>query len=300
MDTVARTKLLAKDEMKATLATLQGIARNALPEGSFGQREEATLAIFEEAARGLLLQELSAIAARFGERILVDGVEYQEHEPGTGHYSSLNGPLDVPRSTYREVGVRNGPTIVPLDLVAGLVEGATPAMAYNVANGYARRDMRQHGEALELAHRVPPPRATLERMAKRIAKEVHEAAPRVETALRRGEMSVSPLFEVVPSEKIEGRAASWSDVRTGSPGAEVDPFGTKLATEVASSAASKLTPCMRERVLGLGHVQEPDRAAKLACAVPLSKMECRRRDASGNRGRERGTRRAPRAGGDTP
>lgn len=187
MDTVARTKLLAKDEMKAALASVQGIVRRALPDGRFGLREEATLAICEEAARGVLLQELNAIATSFGERILVDGVEYKEHEPGIGHYSSLNGPLDVPRSTYREVGVRNGPTIVPLDLVAGLVEGATPAMAYNVANGYARRDMRQHGEALELAHRVPPPRATLERMAKRIAQEVHEAAPRVESALRRAE-----------------------------------------------------------------------------------------------------------------
>lgn len=187
MDTVARTKLLAKDEVKTALVALQGIARNALPGGTFEEREEATLAIFEEAARGVLLQELEAITKSFGERILVDGVEYKEHEAGTGRYSSLNGPLDVPRSTYREVGVRNGPTIVPLDLVAGLVEGATPAMAYNVANGYARRDMRQHGEALELAHRMPPPRATLERMAKRIAESVHAAAPRVEAALRRAE-----------------------------------------------------------------------------------------------------------------
>lgn len=81
MDTVARTKLLAKDEVKAALVTLQRVARDALPEGTFGQREEATLAIFEEAARGVLLQELDAIAQSLGERILVDGVEYRKHEP---------------------------------------------------------------------------------------------------------------------------------------------------------------------------------------------------------------------------
>jgi len=46
------------------------------------------------------------------------------------------------------------------------------------------------------------------------------------------------------------------------------PFGTKLATEVASSAALKFATSVRERVLGLGQVQEPDRAAKLACEVP--------------------------------
>ena len=188
MDTVTRMKLLAKDEVQAALKTIQLAARKVLPEGSFGLREEATLALLEEAARVVLQQELSTIAASFGDRILVDGVEYKRHEPGSGQYASLNGPLNLPRDTYRKVGERNGPTVVPLELVAGLVEGATPAMAYNVADGYAQRDMRQHGHALELAHRLPPPRATLERMAKRIALAVHEAAPRVERVLRRGEL----------------------------------------------------------------------------------------------------------------
>lgn len=47
--------------------------------------------------------------------------------------------------------------------------------------------MRQHGESLGAAHRVPPPRATLERMAKRLAKAAHSAAPRVEALLRQAE-----------------------------------------------------------------------------------------------------------------
>lgn len=187
MNTVTRRKLLAKNEVKTALASLQRIAREALPEGSFAQREEATLAMFEEAARGVLQEELQGIATSFGERIVIDGVEYRRHASGRGQYASLNGPLPVERATYRQVGVRNGPTVVPLELVAGLVEGATPAMAYNVADGYAQRDMRKHGHALETAHRVPPPRATLERLAKRIAKAAHQAVPRVEPVVRRQE-----------------------------------------------------------------------------------------------------------------
>jgi len=74
-----------------------------------------------------------------------------------------------------------------MELVAGVVEGATPALGYNVAHGYAQHDMRQHGEALAAAHRVPPPRATLERMAKRIAAAATEQAPRIESVLRRAE-----------------------------------------------------------------------------------------------------------------
>ena len=187
MGLLARNKLLAKRERKVTLTRLQALVRKALPPGTFGLREEAALAICEETVRGVLLLELSSIERGLGERVVVGGVTYRQHQPGMGHYASLNGRLDVPRRTYRQDGVRNGPTIVPLELVAGLVEGATPAMALNVADGYARGDMRQHGKALALAHRVPPPRATLERLAKRIAHAVEDAAPRVESLLRRRE-----------------------------------------------------------------------------------------------------------------
>jgi hypothetical protein len=47
--------------------------------------------------------------------------------------------------------------------------------------------MRAHGKALELAHRIPPPRTTLERIAKRIAAQVVEATPRIEPLVRRAE-----------------------------------------------------------------------------------------------------------------
>ena len=85
------------------------------------------------------------------------------------------------------MGVRNGPTVIALELAAGLVESATPALAYNIAHGYAQHDMRLHGEALAAAHRTPPPRATLERLAKKLASVVHEAAPRLEAVVRRAE-----------------------------------------------------------------------------------------------------------------
>ena len=81
--------------------------------------------------------------------------------------------------------MRNGPTVVPMELCAGIVEGATPAFAYNVAHGYAQHDMRQHGDSLLAAHRVPPPRATLERLAKRIATAATEQTPRIEAKVRR-------------------------------------------------------------------------------------------------------------------
>jgi hypothetical protein len=187
MDTVTRTTFLAKPEVKKAVVELRRTVRKALPSGDFAAREEATLELLEEAMRSVLEEELQGIADGFGNVVLVDGVEYKRHQGGVGQYHCLGGALHVARDTYRRIGARNGPTVVPLELVAGLAEGATPAFAYNVVHGYGQRDTRQHAESLAAAHRTPPPRATLERMAKRLARKAHAVAPRIETVLRQTE-----------------------------------------------------------------------------------------------------------------
>jgi hypothetical protein len=187
MNMMPREKLLAKPEMKRALAKIQQVVRDVLPAEDFAEQERVTLTLLDEASRGVLEEQLRKIAGSFGDEVLVEGVPYKRHQPGTWTYHGLSGRLEVPRDTYRQKGVRNGPTVVPLELVAGIVEGATPALAYNVAHGYAQHDMRQHGDALSAAHRVPPPRATLERLAKRIAAAAIEQAPRIESKLRRVE-----------------------------------------------------------------------------------------------------------------
>ena len=65
-----------------------------------------------------------------------------------------------------------------------------PRTGRNVAHGYGQHDIRQHGESLEKAHRIAPPRATLERMAKWLATEVMTELPRIEPRIR--------CLEVVP------------------------------------------------------------------------------------------------------
>jgi len=180
MKSVPRNELVAEPDVQETITKMKTLLLAELPEGTFAQQEEAVLAVLEEVGRETLEQRLVEIAASFPDVILVDGVAYKRHQPGVGAYHSLSGPLRPSRDTYRMVGVHNGPTVVPLELAAGIVEGATPALGYNIAHGYACHDMRQHGEALEAAHRVPPARATLERMAKLIAASAVTAAPRIE------------------------------------------------------------------------------------------------------------------------
>ena len=115
------------------------------------------------------------------------GVLYQQHHAGTVVYHSLCGPLEVRRATYREVGERNGPTVVPLELATGLIEGATPALAYRVALGYAQGPGRHAEEQMHADHRQPPSRSTLERLGKAIGTQVTAAAPRIEPVVRQAE-----------------------------------------------------------------------------------------------------------------
>jgi hypothetical protein len=154
---------------------------------TFEQREQVALALANEGTRRFLEDDLTAIAERPGDQVEVDGRVYQRHEPGTVRYYTLCGAIDLERWTYREVGVRNGPTIVPLDLEAGLVEQGTPALAYRATLGYAKDHMRSCQEDMRADQRCPPSRSTLERMAKAIGTEARRVVPQIIRRVRRAE-----------------------------------------------------------------------------------------------------------------
>ena len=123
------------------VADARGVAIDAAvgADASFEAREAAALALTNEATRLFLERELLAIADGHGTHVEGDGVIYQRHEPGIVRYFTLCGAVDIERWTDREMGVRNGPTLVPLDLDAGLVERTTPARGFRIALGYTRR-----------------------------------------------------------------------------------------------------------------------------------------------------------------
>lgn len=177
---------------------------------SFADREQAALSIGNEAQRRLLEQELQSIAEAQGKELLIGEVLYREHRPGRRDYASLCGTLQIQRFTYRLAGVRNGPTAVPLELQAGLMEGATPAMAHRVALGYAKVHSRSLEEDLRASHRVPPSRTRLEKMSKRLGAKAKVEARRIEAYLRQSErlpdgaagISVGLDRTAVPMEEV--------------------------------------------------------------------------------------------------
>jgi hypothetical protein len=161
--------------------------RSKASDASFATRERTALAISNEAVRRALQELLQELADRDGEQIEIGVERYHRHQPGEVQYHSLCGALRVHRWIYRQSGVRNGPTVVPLDLRAGLIERATPALAYAVAQGYAKAPIRSVERDLHAAHREPPSRATLERMAKGIGTDAKASLMTLERAVRRSE-----------------------------------------------------------------------------------------------------------------
>lgn len=160
------------------------VARGA----SFAEREVAYLDVSNETCRLNLEQDLQTIADSHSDKLLINDVPYSRHQDGTEDYHSLCGSLHVRRPTYRRVGERNGPTVVPLELEAGLVEGVTPAFGYRLALGYAQDPGRQVEEQLRGSHRAPPSRSTLERLSKSIGGSARDRAPRIEPRIRQAEV----------------------------------------------------------------------------------------------------------------
>jgi hypothetical protein len=154
-------------------------------DASFADRESAGLALANELCAQDQAAHLNRVAARYdAERLQIDGVACRRHSEGTVVVHGLCGPLRVRRWLYRMEGVHNGPTVAPVDLVAGLVERATPALAESVTLGYALTDSREYHKQLDAGHRVLPSRSTTERIAAAVATRMSKHVERVEHVVR--------------------------------------------------------------------------------------------------------------------
>ena len=230
-------------------------------EGDFETREARALQLSNELVRRWIEGELRAMAAQLGDEVVVDGQRYRRHDAGTVRYHSLCGAVAVRRHSYRRVGVHNGPTVVPLELRAGIVENATPALAFSVTQGFAERPLRHYEVELAAAHRELPSRSTLERIGKRIGARLVATIEDVEPAIRAEEVSIEGVCSIsigldrttVPmAEAIPGAPTGEPRVRRRPPPVEVayrmayvgtvslhDASGTVLVTKRFAATPSE-------------------------------------------------------------
>ena len=152
--------------------------------GSFGAQEALLLRATNEAVRRCLQRRLQSLADAFGDEIEVGTHRYRRHQPGRVKYFSLCGAMDIDRWTYRRVGERNGRTIVALDKAAGIAHGATPALAFAVAQGVAKAPVRSVEQDLLAAYRSPPSRSKMDRIGRCLGDQVNQAVEEIEPRLR--------------------------------------------------------------------------------------------------------------------
>jgi hypothetical protein len=178
----------ARQDLNDLIGALQKLLESSTAAtASFADQENFVLDAMNEATRRVLESRLQQAEDGFGRDLRIGGLLFRQHQPGTAIYFSLCGPLRVRRWTYRSVGERNGPTKVALEVWAGLVEGATPALAFGLAQGYAKAPIHSVEQDLLAARRIPPSRSTMDRMAKAIGAEVKLCAERLEHIVRKGE-----------------------------------------------------------------------------------------------------------------
>lgn len=155
--------------MQEAVAAVADVLRQVLPEAPFAAQERMALDITNEGVREFVRERLQGLADELRGDVECNGTLYRAHEEGTVTYHSLCGPVEITRPTARLAEVRNGPTIVPMELAAGIAERCTPALAYALVHGYATEGSREILERLSVACRVPPSRATIERVATSLA-----------------------------------------------------------------------------------------------------------------------------------
>jgi hypothetical protein len=182
-----REELLASAKEALVAAMERVVELESGEDAGFEAYEATTLRVANEASRGCLTRRLGSIADRYGDEIAIGSRRYRRHHLGGVGYHSLCGELSIERWTYREVGVRNGPTVVALDLAAGLIQGATPAMAFAVAQGFAKMPSRHLEEEMHALHRCPPSRSTLERLGHGLGGAARQDVIAIEAVLRKTE-----------------------------------------------------------------------------------------------------------------
>lgn len=173
---------------KAIILALQAPLESVISDDlAFGDLETALLSATNELVRRTLEQRLQRLADDFTAEVMVGNKRYRQHHPGTVKYFTLCGGVEVMRWTYRAIGERNGATVVPLELATRMILGATPALAYALAQGHAKAPIRHVEQDLLAAHRRPPSRSTMDRIARELGTIAHESVHQLEPVVRANE-----------------------------------------------------------------------------------------------------------------
>lgn len=154
------------------------------PNATFEQRQDAALQVMSEALQKRADDDLQQMVTE-DEEVDVDGRTYRRLEQrSSATYQGRWGPHVIEEALYREVGVRNGPTIKPIELRAGLIEHMTPDMARMVGELSAASSSRQIEHTLRATGYASPSRSFLEKRVGAMSSKIADAVATLESSAR--------------------------------------------------------------------------------------------------------------------
>lgn len=177
------------------------------------------VADIEGADLGLMLAALDPS----DERVEVNGRSYRRlKQEAFETYLGLRGPVRVNRGLYRDEHVRNGPTVVPLELRAGIAEGRyTPAAARFAGVMAQEMPSRSADLVCRSAGVLPQGRASHFRVGTALGERWDEIREAVEPALAEamklpdGVVAASVSVDRVSLAMAEPRKATPKDTAAG-------------------------------------------------------------------------------------
>jgi hypothetical protein len=154
------------------------------PDATFEQEQDAAAAVASDALWLRADNRLRGFVATATE-VAVDGCRYRRlDQPSSATYHSRWGDHPIEEGLYRKVGVRNGPTIKPIELRAGIVKNMTPDMARIVGELGAEDGSRGVAKTLRVTGLVSPSRAFIAKRTTDIAIEISDEIENLEQVAR--------------------------------------------------------------------------------------------------------------------
>src|SRR5262247_3130561 len=138
----------------------------------------------------------------------VDGERYHQVLRCATTYTSAAGPVRVERSLYRPS--QGGPTLCPLELRAGIIEGAwTPLAAKQATWVVAHLTPKEGEELFALLGNMTPSKSTLDRLPKALSGHWEMHRPHFEATLR--DQETLPAEAVTMAVSLDGVMAPMKD-----------------------------------------------------------------------------------------
>lgn len=174
--------------MKKLVAMIEGEVQRRLPAtATFEQRNNMSAEVMKEALFTRSDDDLRKMVTDEEEVEGDEGKYGRLDPPSSATYFGRWGPHEIDERLYRKLGVRNGPTIKPIELRAGIIEHMTPDMAHLVGELSAGQSSRELERTLWCTGHVPPGRAFLEKRVTTMAGEIAGQVQELEEAARASE-----------------------------------------------------------------------------------------------------------------